>query len=327
VPSDPGIFTISLDFELYWGVRDKRALESYRANLLGVRQAAPRLLDAFTAAGARATWATVGFLVFDDKEELLAHLPAELPTYRNAALSPYPSLEQVGPNEKVDPCHFARSLVRQIAACEGQEVGSHTFSHYYCLEDGQTDSQFRADLDAAKAAARLLGLELKSLVFPRNQFNAHYLGICREAGFTAFRGNPSSWIYRGQKDEEEGLAKRGARLADSYLPISGMNSHRLLAGEPTDVPASRFLRPASRRLAALDSLRLERITGEMTHAARRGLLFHLWWHPHNFGAATEENLAFLGRILDHYRRLAGEYGMVARTMGEAAAATTIAKAA
>lgn len=325
--SPHGIFTISLDFELYWGVRDKRALESYRANLLGVRHAAPRLLEAFDKAGARATWATVGFLFFDEKEELLAHLPAERPTYSNPNLSPYPSLDLIGPNEKADPCHFARSLVRQIAACEGQEIGSHTFSHYYCLEDGQTDSQFRADLEAAKTAARLLDLELKSLVFPRNQFNAHYLEICREAGFTAFRGNPSSWFYRGQKDEDESLAKRGARLVDSYLPISGSNTHRLVPAQPTDVPASRFLRPANRRLVALDGLRLERITAEMTQAARKGLLFHLWWHPHNFGAATGENLEFLGRILAHYQRLAGEYGMVARTMGEAAAAAAVAQAA
>jgi GAF domain-containing protein len=43
----PGIFTISLDFELYWGVRDKVDLEAYRGSLLGAREAIPRLLDLF----------------------------------------------------------------------------------------------------------------------------------------------------------------------------------------------------------------------------------------------------------------------------------------
>ena len=33
----PGSFVISLDFELYWGVRDTVDLDSYRASLLGAR--------------------------------------------------------------------------------------------------------------------------------------------------------------------------------------------------------------------------------------------------------------------------------------------------
>lgn len=312
------IFTVSLDFELYWGVRDKRALDSYSANLLGVRQAIPRMLEAFAGAGVNASWATVGFLMFDDKEELLASLPQELPTYTNAELSPYPRLEQIGRNEQEDPFHYGLSLVRQIIACPGQEVASHTFSHYYCLEDGQTRSQFRADLAAAQAAAGRLGLELRSLVFPRNQYNADYLSACAEAGFTSFRGNPQSWIYRAERDSDESAAKRIVRLIDTYVPISGANTWALDEGSPVNVPASSFLRPYSPTLAAFDSWRLERIKRQMSHAARNGLAYHLWWHPHNFGIHTDENMAFLRQVLDHYRRLAGEFGMRSLSMKQAA---------
>ena len=28
-----GVFTISLDFELFWGVRDNRTIDSYKKNL------------------------------------------------------------------------------------------------------------------------------------------------------------------------------------------------------------------------------------------------------------------------------------------------------
>src|SRR5690606_22033940 len=35
----PGIFTISLDFELFWGVHDKRSLKGYGRNILGARDA------------------------------------------------------------------------------------------------------------------------------------------------------------------------------------------------------------------------------------------------------------------------------------------------
>ena len=58
------IFTISLDFELYWGVRDKRSVGAYKDHLLGVQRAVPELLGLFEKNGVHATWATVGFLFF-----------------------------------------------------------------------------------------------------------------------------------------------------------------------------------------------------------------------------------------------------------------------
>lgn len=318
MPGRPGSLTISLDFELYWGVRDKRTLENYGANLLGARQAIPRMLDAFTAAGVKATWATVGFLFFDEREELLASLPNELPTYDDESLSPYPWLGRLGVNEAADPYHFGLSLVRRIQAYPEQEIGSHTFSHYYCLEHGQTAEQFRADLRAAKAAAGRLGIDLRSLVFPRNQVNGAYLGICAEEGFNAVRGNPQSWIHRERREDEETKLRRGMRLVDSYLPLGSSARALRSSPAPVDVPASRFLRPINRRLGPLNGAHIDLILGEMTKAARQGLSYHLWWHPHNFGVRTEDHMARLGRILAHYRLLADRYGMASYSMGEAA---------
>jgi hypothetical protein len=54
----------------------------------------------------------------------------------------------------------------------------------------------------------------------------------------------------------------------------------------------------------------------MTVAARQGKVFHLWWHPHNFGLHTDENLAFLERILEHYAKLRHEYGFESAAMGD-----------
>jgi hypothetical protein len=52
----------------------------------------------------------------------------------------------------------------------------------------------------------------------------------------------------------------------------------------------------------------------METAARRRKLFHLWWHPHNFGVNLQENLAFLRAILDHFRALQERYDMRSKTM-------------
>ena len=51
----------------------------------------------------------------------------------------------------------------------------------------------RTGLGAAIGAAQALGLTLRSLVFPRNQFNPAYLGICRRLGILAYRGVEAAW--------------------------------------------------------------------------------------------------------------------------------------
>lgn len=51
-----------------------------------------------------------------------------------------------------------------------------------------------------------------------------------------------------------------------------------------------MLRPYSPRLSFLEGLRLRRIRHEMVHAAKKGELYHLWWHPYNFGANWRRTL-------------------------------------
>lgn len=319
----PGTLIISLDFELYWGVRDVVTLEGYGANLRGTRQAIPALLEAFEEHGVRATWATVGFLFFDAKAELLASLPSERPAYAEPQLSPYPALAGLGETEAADPYHFGRALLGRIRAVPGQEIGTHTFSHYYALEKGQTAQAFRSDLRAAIDAGRRLGVEIRSLVWPRNQCNPAYLGICRELGLTSYRGNERAWMYRQRSEERERLVKRGARLLDAYVNMSGHNTYRLedvaRTGVPFDLPASRFLRPWSPRFRRLEERRLRRIEAAMTHAAERGEAFHLWWHPHNFGTNLRENMDNLRRLLGHFGRLRDAHGMESASMGDVAA--------
>ena len=81
-----------------------------------------------------------------------------------------------------------------------------------------------------------------------------------------------------------------------------------------NVAASRFLRPWSRKLRWLEPLRLRRIKRAMHYAARNNQLFHLWWHPHNFGANLEENMRFLEAILRYYKELNQQYGFSSETM-------------
>ena len=313
-------FVVSLDFELLWGMRDKQSIATYGDHILGEREAIPAMLKLFRQYGIRATWAAVGMTLFDRKEDLLRHLPDLLPTYERGALSPYGVIDDIGDDERSDPYHYGLSLARQILDCEGMELGSHTFSHFYCLETGQTAAQFRADLDASIATIGRLAERPASLVFPRNQYNPEYLSICADAGFACFRGNEAAWMYHGMAEAERPVAGRGARLLDNYLNLSGSNGfipHE--EGGLINCPSSRFLRPFSQRLARLEGMRLRRIKGAMESAARAGRSFHLWWHPHNFGTNLNENLANLQALLHWHVALRDRYGVVPMTMGEVAA--------
>jgi hypothetical protein len=316
----PGLFVISLDFELHWGIRDHTSVEGYRENLLGVRRAIPAMLELFARRRISATWATVGFLFAETKKDLERHFPARLPTYDDPRVSPYGDMGEVGPDEARDPFHFAPSLLRQIAKTPGQEIATHTFSHYYCLEPGQTVEQFEADLEAAARIGAPFGDTCQSIVFPRNQLDAPHIEVLGRRGIRAFRSNGSHWAYRARARETR--ARRLFRLADTYLPVSGARAQRVdpprRPGDPVDVPASAFLRPYSPALRHLDRLRVGRLSRAMRHAARRGEVFHLWWHPHNFGRHLGENMAVLEHLLDELGRLRREYGMESVTMAEAA---------
>jgi peptidoglycan/xylan/chitin deacetylase (PgdA/CDA1 family) len=296
-----GIFTISLDFELFWGVRDHRTLENYGENIRRVHTIVPRLLELFEKYNVHCTWATVGFLFYTNKNELTANLPAQLPEYLKPEYDPYSYLQE---NDLGEMYHFAPALIEKIKNTPGQEIGTHTFSHFYTLEKNTTPEQFRSDLDAAIRAAKSKNLPLQSIVFPRNQYANEHIDICRKAGIKVYRGNESSSVYKPSSRENENIFRRAVRLADAYINITGAHCHSLPGrAEIINVPASRFLRPYKKNLKWLDGLKLRRITRGLEVAAKNKQIYQLWWHPHNFGSHTDENFLFLEKVMKYYRQL------------------------
>jgi peptidoglycan/xylan/chitin deacetylase (PgdA/CDA1 family) len=318
--NNKGVFVISLDYELLWGVWDVTTIEKYGNHITGVKEVIPRLLSLFAQYDFKATFATVGILFAKNKETLLAYLPDIKPGYSNPDYDVYKKeFDVMGFDESDDPYHFGYSLFEQIKQ-SGHEMATHTFSHYFCLESGQTAATFDADIKAAKKIAATNGVELSSIVFPRNQINPDYFNVLLENGIKVYRGNPVSWIYNPRKFSAEVPLIRLFRLLDTYFPISGYNTHRINSdGEfPVNIPASRFLKPYNKNLAWLEKLKLKRIMNEMTRAAKNNELYHLWWHPHNFGVNIHENMNNLTVLLNHFRFLQEQYDFTNCTMKEAA---------
>lgn len=314
-----GKFIISLDFELMWGIKDRGIDESYGENILNVRKVVPQLLELFEEYGIHTTWATVGFLFAEDKEEILAFTPANLPKYNNQKLSGYKYITDIKKNENEDPYHYALSLIKLIQRRNNQELGSHTFSHYYCLEKGQTKADFQIDLqNSKKIMKKAIGLNPKSLVLPRNQHNEKYDDIIKQEGITAFRGCEKSSIYSTPLKTP---LKRALRLLDSYVNIAGKKCYKLSeikSGELCNIPSSRFFRPYSHKLRYFEWLKIKCIKNQMKYAAKNNLVFHMWWHPHNFGSNTDINLKQLRELLIYYKFLQKKYCFESINMGELA---------
>lgn len=310
-----GIFCISLDFELHWGRFDKMSLtEKTFTCFANTRAAIPQMLDLFSSYDMHVTWATVGMLFHNNEHEWMRTKPVQLPGYRNKLLSAY---EWVRQNRLNSAIHFAPELIEQIKNTPHMEIGTHTYSHYYCNEDGQTINDFKRDLKIAFDVANEKGIQLKSLVFPRNQVNKLYLAVCAELGIETVRTNPSVWYW--DETRKADMAIKIARTGDAYLAFSTNNLVDLktidVRQTPVLLPASRLYRPWSNNLL-LNKLKLHRILQEMTVAAKRKQYYHLWWHPHNFGYRPENCLAELGIILAHYTALHHQYGFQSMSMIE-----------
>lgn len=308
------IFTISLDFELHWGRFDKYDINNFQNYYINtVQEVIPNLLDLFDKYQIQATWATVGMLMAEDEEEWRSFHPKHIPIYSNQKFSPYAWIKRQ--NDIFKTGLFAPRLVEKIVSLPTQELASHTFSHYYTCELGQTMIEFEADLIAAKRIAKeKFNVELESLVFPRNQYNQEALKMASNAGFTTFRSNPVDWFW--QNTAQETLIKKLFRTGDTLFTLGNRPSFILPEANRNEIlalPASRLLRPF-RKISSLQQIRVSKIMKEMSYAAMHQEVYHLWWHPHNFGHYPKENLFYLEKILKHFTHLSEFHNMISLNM-------------
>lgn len=316
-----GAMVISLDFELLWGVRDLYSEDDpYMIRVINERKVVPRILDLFEEYNIAATWAVVGMMMAQGRSELRRFAPKVKPCYTDEKLYPYD--EPVGEGEWDDPLHYAHQLVREIQGRKRQEIATHTFSHYYCLEEGQNREAFTADLDSALSIANKYGIQIRSIVFPRNQYNHHYDEVLVQRGVVCYRGTENHRAYRVELRGHRLPHRRIYRLLDSCFRLSGMH---LLAWEDIvegsglcNIASSRYLRPIRCDSSLFARLRLKRIAEAIHLAARSNSVFHLWAHPQDFGVSPDANLRGLREILEYFKQMQDRYGMVSLNMLEAA---------
>ena len=312
-----GIFVISLDFELLWGVHEYQTKESFYENVRGARKAIETMLKLFDRYHIHATWGVVGMLMAESRDELLRYLPEIKPQYEDVRLSAYQYIDQVGSSEDEDISHLAYSVVCKISEYRNQEIASHTFSHYNCKAAGQSIQEFSADLQAAQNIAKdKIGKEMRTLILPKNQFIEEYMDAVVEQGFTVVRGNPPMYAYNNST-----IIARAMRLIDTYMCVCGRRSYpkeNCSGNKLRNIQASAFFRKYNTRLAFLEKQKVAHIKREMTYAAKKGQVYHLWWHPHNVALHAEKCMAQLEEIFRNYEYLKREYGFESKNMYETA---------
>jgi peptidoglycan/xylan/chitin deacetylase (PgdA/CDA1 family) len=303
-------------------VFDKKNRQEREACYKNTLSIVPRMLEMFSEHGVHVTWATVGSMFANNREEWEELKPAIEPDYTMQQYSPYKWVRQHGMEDEYKWAHFAPDMVAKIMEFPGQELATHTFSHYYCLEEQFEKNAFDADLKAANRAAEKFGAKMISLVFPRNQFNPEYLKTCIDNNIWVVRSNPSNWFWSPVQNKGSNLTRKIARTLDAYIQVGSertsypLSSIEIKDNEPLQLPASRFLRPWRNQYQFANGMRLRRLCSEMKEAAIRKECFHLWWHPENFGDHPEENLKGLKVLLNQFVKLKEKYGMESWNMGE-----------
>lgn len=313
-----GTLVISLDFEMFWGIADFADIQEWTPIVERVHMVVPRLLELFQKHGVHATWATVGALMCENRSEFLERLPKPVAPQTKKILDKLGLME---PGSSVScPEHilFAPELVRMVASCEGQEIGTHTFSHYYCDDPTGSPEEFAAELTASERITNEKGYPFYSAVFPRNQVSEQFVEVLHHSKLKCFRGVERGWIAKNRPK----LGKLGTILwyLDNYIPLARTCSFPPKdveqIGKLTNISNSRFFKPYRPQYAFAERLKLWRYKLEMKSAAKRGEIYHIYWHPHNFSENTEANFGQIDELLSYYEKMRSKYGMKSKNMFE-----------
>ena len=314
-----GTLVVSLDFEMFWGIADFASYAENEQRIKRVHTVVPRLLALFESYGIHATWATVGALMTEDAEVFLNGLPAPLAPQTKRTLFRLGLLSDQPTRQCPKDIIFAPELVQMVADAPNQEIGTHTYSHYYCDIPSSSPQEFRGELRSAAKAAERYGRTIRSIVFPRNQVGRAYVSAAIEEGIPVYRGMEKSKF--NQLKSKYPRLWRVLWYLDNYLPLHPRYSYTMREipdGDGFNVRNSRFFKPYKAKYAFLEGLKVRRYCGEIRRAAKRGEVYHIYLHPHNFTENTEINFGQFERLLKCFQSMQERYGMRSMTMQEAA---------
>lgn len=291
--SAPGTFVLSLDCEGKWGMAD--SLDGHHnesltnSRLTRAYESLVQLLDRYEI---DVTFAFVmAFLLRDDElERFDSLLVGDLGT-PDSWLAHYREARTAG---ALEGWHLPEAL--QIVRSSGaHEIACHGFCHRPLGEDLIAAKAAATELAAAQEVADMRRIELRTLIFPRNEVG--HLEQVRSAGFVG---------YRTALPGMTGLMGRAARTMQEFNIWRLPQQRMPVTDGLVPIPAGHFFnwRHGIRRIVPAKTTELR--WRNLLRRASDGTVVHLWLHPHNLVTASDMTDA-LERVLADVaeRRAAG----------------------
>lgn len=260
-------FIVSFDCEGKWGFADRVGAYHEQwfthANLMRAYQDILQLLDQH---GVKATFAFVGAFTlgmdeFREQQALFTDRPFGGVNWLGRFN------QQVVQQGNADGW-FCPQAFAAVRVQPQHEIASHGFTHLPFDEALVSREDIRHELEGIRAWAGWNGLDVSTLVFPRNRVG--FTDMLAEAGIRAYRDAP---LYYG-------LQPRWKAEMLRYLQPQVSQPHAE-AGIPLKIPGGSLL--AFRRKYRLppDFMVVKRWQAMIDHAVAYGQVVHVWMHPHN----------------------------------------------
>lgn len=275
--------TISLDFELGWGVLDselwrRREKSGIYENLRGKLDL---VFDSLADREVPTTWATVaGMLVAPLDESRLDHLPVE---YKKAVVTFQKSAKKstIDARDIVDKHWFRVEAFSEIA--------SHTTTHIYPEFPGVTSTCYREDVSLSlKILEQYFGKTVKSMVFTRDDttFLSSVAGICN------LNLRTECPAYGQRNDGSITRIAKGCRRYLENVPRSTVAPS--MRGSTTQ-SGSLYFNWSGGRYSVLKKVQLEVQVRRLLRVLSSQVSgdYHIWLHPFNLAETADHTSRFL----------------------------------
>jgi len=172
----------------------------------------------------------------------------------------------------------------------GHEIGSHGFTHAPLSVDRVSFDFFRHELIMAMKVARSKGVNIQTIIYPRNQVG--YTPLLPALGLTGYRA--------ALRVDYENFNRRVWNITSEFNFNQPSQPHSTLSDCAIAIPSGYILNAhnTTPRRAIPRRTTVRRWCSIIDHAIAHGQVAHLWSHPHNF--ITDPSLFTIFRsILQH----------------------------
>ncbi len=306
-----GTFTISLDTELAWGWIDSPKRKLYDPLFRSARENVDRLLELFDKYNIPATWAVVGKMI-DYEGASESHDRFQVSDF-------YPGLDSrsLYSNSDLHNEHFSLLLFPEVIdkirnSRAAHEIGAHSYSHIVFTSVSEEHREIiDKDLSRMVTSLKAYGISPDSFVFPRNKVG--HLDLLKSYGFKRYRDKDPIL------DHKTSILDKLLNNLIQILPISPqVGKAEYDANGLIKIPGGLLFRQT--HLGLKKNIPISLTTAKaimgLKSAYKKNGIFHLWFHPFNFGTNTEKHFKAFEKVLSKASTLRAQDKLEIKTMNQ-----------